>query len=92
MFKHLVSLSPIFQEFVPRERGIDYWCTLMAKGPHISLEVAEFCTSKDILLVANATTHLLQPMDVSVFKGLKYLINLINRTHQIPVPVKVKLS
>ena len=42
---------------------------------HLSLEIAEFCTEKQILLIALYlnSTHLLQPLDVSVFKSLKSL-------------------
>ena len=42
---------------------------------HLSLKVAEFCRSKGILLVAlyPDSTHMLQPLDVSVFKSLKSL-------------------
>ena len=42
---------------------------------HLSLEIVEFCTEKQILLIALYlnSTHLLQPLDVSVFKSLKSL-------------------
>ena len=40
---------------------------------HLSLETADFCAAKQIILVAlyPNSTHMLQPLDVSFFKALK---------------------
>ena len=40
---------------------------------HLSLETADLCAAKQIILVAlyPNSTHMLQPLDVSVFKALK---------------------
>lgn len=70
----LEYLQKIFYPFLC-EQEIQFPVVLFVDGhsSHLSLETAEFCLEKKIVLIAlyPNSTHLIQPMDVAVFGPLK---------------------
>ena len=61
-----------FAQSIPPLRPI-YFLFLMAIPHHMSIEAIEFARSNDIhmLCLPAHTTHILQPLDVGVFKSFK---------------------
>ena len=73
-FNFLDYFSQVFDPWLT-EQQVQRPVLVFADGhkSHLSPETANFCTSNGILLVAlyPNSTHMLQPLDVSVFKSLK---------------------
>ena len=73
-FTFLDYLSQVFDHWLT-EQQVQRPVLVFADGhkSHLSPETANFCASNGILLVAlyPNSTHMLQPLDVSVFKSLK---------------------